>query len=103
MKKQRSQGRLNEILGLLSTINQVAEMQYDTKIIGVFGSTVRGEEKTTSDIDILVQPGSSATLVQLIGLSNYLKKSLGKKVDVVSENALKERVKSNIYKDLIRL
>ena len=91
------------ILKRLRLLESDVESRYKTKIIGLFGSIARGDAKASSDIDILVQPKQGASLVEFIGLGDFLKEQLGRKVDVVSENALKERVKPYIYKDLIRL
>ncbi len=94
---------LTDILRILHMLERRIETKYKTKVVGVFGSVVRGEAKKSSDVDILVQPQTGASLIEIIGLEYYLKKKLGRKVDVVSESSLKEQIKPYIYKDLVRL
>ncbi len=59
--------------------------------IAVFGSVARGEAGPDRDVDFLVdfEPGSS--LFDLLHLSDALADLLGRRVDVVSVGALKER------------
>ena len=52
---------------------------YQVKDIGIFGSYVRGEQKKKSDLDILVEfdESSKLSLLDFIGLENYLTDILG--------------------------
>lgn len=70
------------------------------KKIGIFGSYSRGENSEESDIDILYHFHNSVGIFQLVKLKNQLEKLLNKKVDLVSENYIDERIKPLIYKDL---
>lgn len=67
----------------------------------LFGSYVRGEAKTESDIDILVDLPSSVTLFGFVGLKNKLEDALGKKVDLVEYKGIKPRLKSYILGEQI--
>ena len=74
---------------------------YEPERIGIFGSFARHEEKEDSDIDILVQFKNTLTLLDLARIHRELSAVLGRKVDVVTESALKnERLKQYIYNDL---
>ena len=94
---------LADILDILHSLSPQLENDYRTDLVGIFGSFVRGEATKSSDIDLLVQPRKGATLIELIGLSHFLQKKMGRKVDVVSERSLKGLLKASIYRDLVKL
>lgn len=56
--------------------------------VRVFGSTGRGEQGASSDLDLLVDMAEGRSLFDLIALSNDLEESLGVEVDVVTEASL---------------
>ncbi len=69
--------------------------------IGIFGSVARNEATIDSDIDILVRFENTITLLEFVRMERELTSLLGRKVDLVSEGALKnERLKDYIYRDL---
>lgn len=74
--------------------------KYRVKYAGVFGSFARGEDKTDSDIDIMIDYYRPFSLLKLIGLENDLKDLLQKKVDIVTENGASKYMKSRMLKDL---
>ena len=68
--------------------------------IGVFGSVARGEQQEESDIDILVDLGEGADLLDLIGLSQFLEERLHHKVDVVPKSALRKEIRERVLKEV---
>jgi len=68
---------------------------------GIFGSYARGEEKKTSDIDILIEIDDSVSLYGLIELKIILEKRLKKKVDLVEYSLIRKELKSRILNDEI--
>lgn len=86
----------------LPTITAILK-KYGIKEAGVFGSVARGEDKPTSDIDIMIQMGKTLNLFEYARLQIDLEKSLGRKVDLVSKNRIKPRLKPSIMKDIIYL
>lgn len=75
--------------------------QYDPLFIGLFGSYARNEQTVNSDIDILVSFQRSISLLRLIRLEDELSVKLGRKVDLITEGAIKnKRIKTNISNDL---
>jgi len=79
--------------------------KFKVKSIGVFGSYIRGEEKKGSDLDILVEFEESArlSLLDFIGLENYLSEELGVKVDLVEKSSLKPRIGKHILEEVVYL
>jgi predicted nucleotidyltransferase len=74
---------------------------YHPKRIGIFGSVARNEDTSESDIDILIKFGDVPSLFEFVRMENDLSDILGRKVDLVSEGALKnERLKAYIFQDL---
>ncbi len=70
---------------------------------GIFGSYARGEEKKNSDIDILVQPPKEMSLFDFVGVRLEIEDELGRKIDIVSYNALHPKLKKQILKEEIRI
>ncbi|RSD34438.1 hypothetical protein C7960_1158 [Methanohalophilus euhalobius] len=76
------------------------EDRYNVKYIGLFGSYVRGEQTTESDLDILVEFSKTPTLFQFINLENYLSDTLGIKVDLVMKDSLKPNIGKHILNEV---
>ncbi len=85
----------NEILDKLKELKPVLASEYSVKEIGLFGSFADEIASENSDIDLLVE------LSQPIGwrffsLEIYLEQIFERKIDLVTKNALRERIKENI-------
>ena len=70
---------------------------------GIFGSYARGEQKSDSDIDVLVEIPRAISLLDFIGLKHELEDALGKKVDLVEYGAIKPRIKKRVLKEEVRI
>jgi predicted nucleotidyltransferase len=73
--------------------------QHGAASIKIFGSVVRGEEYPDSDVDFLVQMENGRSLFDMGGLLMDLQDLLGCKVDVVSENGLRSRIKDHVLRE----
>ena len=93
----------DQILETLQSLKHEVHKRYKAELKGIFGSYTRGEAREDSDIDILVEFHKGATLLDLTGLGNFLEGKLGRKIDVVSQRAVREELRSNIYSDMIYL
>ena len=69
----------------------------------VFGSFARGEDKKGSDLDMLVEFNEPKGMFHRIGLKYELEKILGKKVDLLTYNAINPLLKEYIYKDEVKI
>ena len=94
---------MKEIERIINKIkNHKAEITegYHVKEIGVFGSYIRGEERADSDVDILVDFDKPIDLFRFLDLEERLSELSGKKVDLVSKNALKPYIGKEILKEV---
>lgn len=73
---------------------------FSVKRIGIYGSFSRGEEKESSDIDILVE-FEKPTFRNFMNLSFYLEDLFGRKVDFVTVKGLHPRIRPYVEKDVI--
>ncbi|MDI6810290.1 MAG: nucleotidyltransferase family protein [archaeon] len=92
---------LERIITILQSLEEQIKKDYKAEIMGVFGSYVRGEQKVSSDVDILVNFHEGATLFDLVGLADFLEEKLDVKVDIVSERAIREELKEQILKEVV--
>ncbi len=103
----------NEIMGTLKDLSDFKETlksllpelnrKYSVLRIGIFGSYVRQEQKEESDLDILVAFEEPPSLFKFIELENYLSDSLGVKVDLIMEDAIKPNLKKRIFKEVVMI
>ena len=75
--------------------------RYQVRKLSLFGSAARGEMRPDSDIDLLVEflPNAEVGLVEHAGLMLDLQGLLGRKVDLVSKNGLKPRIRPYVLAD----
>jgi predicted nucleotidyltransferase len=75
--------------------------KFNPERIGIFGSFARGEEKESSDVDILVSFKKTFGLLQLVRIERELSNIIGRKVDLVTEKALtNKKLKTYNFRDL---
>lgn len=86
---------------ILKRHENTIKKQYGVKKIGVFGSFAKGEERGSSDIDVLVEFEKPVDFFEFIDLQNFLKSILKRKVDLVTPKALKPRLKDRILSEVI--
>ena len=94
---------LEEIKNILNSHKDELRERYKVKEIGIFGSFVRGEQKESSDLDILVEYETVPGLLKFLELEIYLEELLGTKVDLVRIQAIRPRLKDVILKEVVYL
>ncbi len=77
------------------------EAKYNARVVGVFGSYVKGEQKQDSDLDVLVEFKDKANLLDLVGMSNYLEDELKIKVDVVPVDTIRPEIKDHVFREAV--
>ncbi len=64
--------------------------------VRIFGSVLRGDDHSESDIDLLVEFAPDASLLDLVGLQQDAEALLGRRVDIVTPDGvspfLRERI-----------
>jgi len=79
---------LNEVLEILRMHKEELKNKHKIKSIKIFGSYARGEQRETSDIDIIVKFEKHPTLVEFIKIQEELENLLGIKVDLLTEESI---------------
>ena len=95
--------KIDQIIKKLKEIRPVIESKYCVKNLEIFGSYIHGEQKKSSDLDILVEFSKTIDLFKYIELENYLSEKLGVKVDLVMKDTLKSRIKDRILNEAIQV
>jgi predicted nucleotidyltransferase len=79
----------------LKNLKPVLADKYHVSKMGYFGSYANGQQTNTSDIDLLIE-FSKPIGWNFFTLEKFLEENLGIKVDLVTPNALKTRLKQSI-------
>ena len=75
------------VIEILRSHEPEIRKRFSVKRIGVFGSFARGEQKDTSDVDILVE-FEKPTFDNFMNLAFFLEDLFQRKVDLVTSNSL---------------
>jgi uncharacterized protein len=76
---------------MLETLKPVLKDKFQVDTIGIFGSYSQGQQKQTSDVDLLlpfIEP-NEIDLLDFIALKQFLRRKLRVKGDLVEKKALK--------------
>ena len=95
--------RLEEILPTQRPRILELARQHGARNVRVFGSVRRGESRTKSDLDLLVEMEEGRSLLDRVALAQDLEDLLGHKVDVVNEKALHWFVRDRILAEATAL
>jgi uncharacterized protein len=94
---------LDDLKRQLGLLKPVLEEKYQVATIGIFGSYSQNRQNSDSDLDLLVtfRVPNDVDLIDFIALKLFLCKKLRVKVDLVQEEALKDRIKERILQETI--
>jgi len=67
----------------------------------VFGSVARGDARSDSDVDLMVEMPEGAGLFAVLALEGELSRILGVKVDLAPADSLKPRVRAEAERDAV--
>lgn len=87
---------------LRDQILQIAA-RHGTHNVRVFGSMARGEADANSDVDLLVDLEPGRSLLDLGGLQFEVQELLRRRVDVVTERGLRDRVRTKVLSEAVPL
>ena len=75
--------------------------RHGARNVRVFGSVARGEADAQSDIDLLVEFEPDRSLLDHAALWLELQELLGCKVDVVSQDGVKARIRDRVLREAL--
>ncbi len=95
--------QIEEIRKTLKDHKDNLRNEYGVTEIGIFGSYVKGMQKESSDIDILIEFRRAVGLIAFVRLKNRLTELLGIRVDLVMKKALKPKIGERILNEVVYL
>ena len=90
-----------DVLQELKTLKGEVQTEYSVKTLGLFGSVARGEQTDQSDIDLLVEFSRPVGFVTFMRLEKFLSDRLGKRVDLVTADSLKQVIRQDILSEVV--
>ena len=93
--------KLHDVLTTLQGHREIIQ-KFGVRQLSLFGSFARGENTETSDLDFIVD-FEKVSFDSYMDLKFYLEKLLGTPVDLVLIHTLKERLRSIILKEAVRV
>ncbi|WP_105432660.1 MULTISPECIES: nucleotidyltransferase family protein [Neorhizobium] len=71
----------------------------------LFGSTVRDEARASSDLDLFIDydPATRFSLLDLVGIKQFLEEELAVEVDVTTRSSLHPMLRTDIEQSAIRV
>ncbi len=94
---------LADIRAVISGHQAELLQRYRARIVGVFGSYVRGEQRDDSDLDLLAQFDENASLFDLGGAQAMLSELLGVKVDLVPREDVRPELRDAIESETLKI
>ena len=91
---------IEELKKVIKENERVLREEYKISKIGIFGSFARNEQSESSDVDILVDFSEPVGFL-FFQAERFLSEKLSMKVDMVTEDAIKPRIKDKIMKELV--
>jgi len=73
--------------------------KHGAKKIEIFGSYARGEQKETSDLDVIVEFEKRKSLLEIVGIEQELEDALGIKVDLLTRASISPYLIERIEKE----
>ncbi len=91
----------NEILEKLRTHKHVLVERFDVAGLALFGSFARDQATEVSDVDILVRFLGPATSRSYFGVQFYIEDLLGRRVDLVTDKALRPAFRPYVEREAL--
>lgn len=89
----------DELLALLAQHKPVLAERFGVSSLRLFGSFARDTARMDSDVDVLVTFDGPATAKRYFGAQFYLEDVLGRAVDLVTDDALRPRLRPYVERE----
>jgi len=94
---------VEKIRTMIRMNQDVLAQRYGVRVVGLFGSYVRGEQRRRSDIDLLGDILRPVSLLELVGAELYLSEVLGVKVDLIPKRDVREELRETIFRETVAI
>ena len=91
------------VLQQLAASKAELAQRYGVTRLALFGSVVRDSARADSDVDILVAFDGPATSSRYFGVQFFLEDLLGRRVDLVTEGALRAELRPFVEREAVRV
>ncbi len=89
-----------KIIDILRKRDREIKERFHVKRIGLFGSFARGDEKETSDVDIMVE-FEKPTFNNFMNLAFFLEDLFGRRVELVTPDSLSPYIASYVAREVV--
>jgi predicted nucleotidyltransferase len=93
--------RRDQAIAALRGFLPALRRDFGVRRVALFGSTARDEAREDSDLDLLVEFENGPTFDSFLGLKFFLEDHLGRKVDLVTRDALKPRMRPVVEREAV--
>ncbi len=90
-------------LDILSAHKEILAKKFGVVDLALFGSAARDTATINSDVDVLVKFDGPATSAKFFGVQFYLEDLLGRRVDLVTEKALRPQLRPFIEREAVHV
>ena len=94
---------LDDVMAKLRQEMDVLRERFDVDQLSVFGSVSRGESRPDSDLDVLVKFKTPMDFDRYMDLKFHLERLLSVRVDLVSDDAVREEIRPFVDREAIRV
>jgi len=94
--------KVKNLIAKIQAHRKLLKNDFQVEGLYIFGSFAKGKTSFRSDVDILVDFSKPVTLFDFVRLREFLETITKRKVDLVTRDALKIWMKSEVERDLIR-
>ncbi len=101
LNKEKREKALKKLKKIIPKIKRILKKN-KVKKAGIFGSYARGEQKKSSDVDVLIKLPRGLGF-GFAGIQLDLEEKLGKKVHLVTYKYIHPKLKEQILKDEVRI